>query len=113
MSGIVLSMSVAGASVGERVWHYAVDVGCRCVCGRVCGIMLSMSVAGVSVGECVSDIMLPMCVAGTSGGGDVPGVHAGLAEGVAEGTAVCHEIRRLRRTRARAHLRSPRLSGPR
>ena len=113
MSGIVLSMSVAGASVGERVWHYAVDVGCRCVCGRVCGIMLSMSVAGVSVGECVSDIMLPMCVAGTSGGGDVPGVHAGLAEGVAEGTAVCHEIRRLRRTRAQAHFRSPGLSGPR
>jgi len=59
----------------------------------------------------VSGIMLPMCVAGTSGGGDVPGVRAGLAEGVAEGTAVYHEIRRLRRTRARAHLRTPGLSG--
>ena len=102
-------MFIAGVSVGECVSGIMLPM----FIAGVPGIMLSMSVAGVSVGECVSGIILPMCVAGTSGGGDVPGVPAGLVECVAEGTAVCHEIRRLRRTRAQAHFRSPGLSGPR
>ena len=36
VSGIMLSMFIAGVSVRVCVWHYAADVYCRCVWESVC-----------------------------------------------------------------------------